>query len=78
MRNGKRSFTIEDARHNDGCPTKFANKGYSGEFTSSSPGSAASKAVSGLCRVKKIKGRCSLYVAVRETTRGSKKKVFKF
>ena len=77
MSNKNRTFTIVDARHSDGCPTKFSNKGYSGRF-SSTPGSAASKSASGLCRVKKIKGRCSLYVAVRETTRGSKKKIFKY
>lgn len=78
MRNGKRSFTIVDARHNDGCPTKFANKGYTGEFVSSTPAGAASKAASGLCRVKRIKGKCSFFVSVRETTQGSNKKVFKY
>ena len=78
MRNGKRSFTIQDARHNDGCPTKFSSKGYTGEFVSSTPAGAASKAASGLCRVKRVKGRCSLFVAVRETTQGSSKKVFEY
>lgn len=72
-----RTFTILDARHTDGCPTKFSSKGNSGRF-GRNPSSAASKAASGLCRVKRIKGRCSLYVAVRETTQGSKKKVFRY
>lgn len=78
MRKGKRSFTINDARHTDGCPTKFSSKGYTGEFASSSPAGAASKAASGLCRVKRIKGKCSIFVSVRETTQGSKKKVYKY
>lgn len=77
MSNKNRTFTIVDARHSDGCPTKFSNKDYSGRF-SSTPGSAASKAASGLCRVKRIKGKCSLYVAIRETTRGSSNKVFRY
>jgi hypothetical protein len=79
--NGKkvRSFTITDAAHIDGCPTKFSNKDYTGEFTSSTyPSRAASKAVSKLCRVKRVKGQCTLYVKIRETTRESKKKEFSY
>lgn len=74
-----RSFTITDAAHIDGCPTKFSNKDYTGDFTSSStPARAASKAVSQLCRVKRVKGQCTLYVKIRETTRESKKKEFSY
>ena len=72
-----RTFTILDARHVDGCPTKFSSKGYTGRLRRN-PSSAASKAASGLCRVKRIKGKCTLFVAVRETTQGSKKKVYRY
>lgn len=64
----KRSFTIADAKHVDGCPTKFASKGYTGTYTGSNPAQAAKKAFSQLCRVKRVRGACSLYVSVRETT----------
>ncbi len=65
-------YTIESAYHSDGCPTKFKGKNGSGRFTSKVPSLAAKKAVSSLCQRKKIKGRCSLYVVIRETTQGSK------
>tara|TARA_A100001015_G_C14420438_1_gene492677 strand:- start:38 stop:481 length:444 start_codon:yes stop_codon:yes gene_type:complete len=72
----ERRFTIENAYHSDGCETKFKNKGYSGVYVSSNPSSAARKAFSQLCRVKRIHGRCTLIIAIRETTQGSSKKVF--
>ena len=74
----KRNFTIHAAYHSDGCPTKFKNKDYSGHFVSSSPSGAAKKALTQLCRVKKIKGRCTLYVEIRETTQGSHNKPFMY
>ena len=74
----KRRFTMENAYHADGCETKFKNKGYSGVYVSSNPASAARKAFSQLCRVKKVHGRCALFIAVRETTQGSSKKVFHY
>lgn len=70
----KRTFTIHDARKTDGCPTKFKNKDYSGVYVSSNPAGAAKKALTQLCRVKNIKGQCSLFLTMRETTQGSKKK----
>jgi hypothetical protein len=81
LANGKkvRTFTIENAAHSDGCPTKYKHLKYSGVFTHSKiPARAASKAVSELCRVKRIRGQCTLYVALRETTQESKKKVYTY
>ena len=69
----KRTFTIHDARKAGGCKTKFSIKGYTGLFKSSTPSAAASKAFTKLCRAKKIKGQCTLYITMRETTRGNNK-----
>lgn len=72
----KRTFTIHAVLKSNGCPTKFQNKDYTGVYKSNSPSGAASKALTQLCRVKAIKGQCSMVISIRETTRGSKKKVF--
>jgi hypothetical protein len=74
----KRTFTIHDAMHSDGCQTKFSNKHYTGVYVSSSPSGAAKKALSQLCRVKNIHGQCTLYIVIRETTQGSAKKHFSY
>lgn len=78
VKDNKRTFTINDAKHTDGCPTKFLNKDYSGVYVSRTPAGAAKKALTQLCRVKKIKGQCSLFISMRETTQGSAKKVFDY
>jgi hypothetical protein len=70
----ERSFTINNAYHVDGCPTKFSNKDYTGRFISRDPYSAAAKALSHMCHVKNIRGQCTLYIEMRETTQGSKHK----
>jgi hypothetical protein len=70
----EKTFTIVQAYHSDGCPTKFEGKSGSGRFVSETPSASAKKAMSSLCQRKKIRGRCSLYVVIRETTRGSKHK----
>lgn len=74
----KRSFTINDAKHGEGCSSKFKHNDYTGDYVNNNAMAAASKAVTQLCRVKKIKGSCSLYVEMRETTQGSKKKLYKY
>lgn len=66
-----RSFTVVDARRIDGCPTKFAIRGDTGRYISRDPRGAAKKAFSRLCRVKRIRGQCAMYLAVRETTQGA-------
>lgn len=78
MSTQKRHFTIEGAYHTDGCPTKFKGKSGSGRFTSQRPANSAAKALSSLCQRKKIKGRCSMYVVVRETTQGSTHKKYAY
>jgi len=73
-KSAKRTFTVHEARKSDGCPTKFKNKDYSGVYVSNGPAGAAKKALTQLARVKKSKGQFSLYLTMRETTQGSKKK----
>ena len=75
---GKRSFTINNAYHVDGCPTKFSHKDYTGRFLGISAQRAASKALSELCRVKRIRGQCTLYIEMRETTQGSSGKLYAY
>lgn len=72
----KRTFTVNNAYHVDGCPTKFSRGDYSGRYTSRTPDSAAKKALRQLCTVKNIKGRCTLYIEIRETTQGSDHKLY--
>ena len=75
---GKRSFTIHNAAHVDGCPTKFSHADYTGRYNSHTPARAALKALNNLCKVKRIHGRCTLYIEMRETTQGSAHKVFAY
>ena len=62
----------------NGCVTKFNADGRYTAGKSGGPRSAASKAFSQLCRVKNIKGQCTFYVTVAETTRGSSDKEFTY
>lgn len=73
---GERSFTIESATHVDGCPTKFSHKDYTGRYVAHRPAHAAGKAMTNLCNVKKVRGQCTLFIKMRETTQGSANKVF--
>lgn len=66
-----RSFTVVDARRIDGCPTKFAIRGETGRYIGKDPRGAAAKAFTRLCRVKRIRGQCAMYLSVRETTQGA-------
>lgn len=49
---------------------------YSINRDSGSPRSAASKAFTQLCERRRSKGQCEVRFAIRETTQGSKKKVY--
>jgi hypothetical protein len=69
---GLRSFKVVDVRKHSGCETKFR----SGRFISRTPVGAARKAFNDLCRVKKIRGVCTLHVVVKDTTKGSKGKEY--
>jgi hypothetical protein len=62
----------------NGCVTKFNADGRYTAGKSGGPRSAASKAFSQLCRVKNIKGQCTFYVTVAETSRGSSDKEFTY
>ena len=75
---GKRTFTINNAYHVDGCKTKFSHKDYTGRFVKHSAQRAAMNALTELCHVKNIKGQCSLYIEMRETTQGSKHKLYEY
>lgn len=75
---GKRSFTINNAYHVDGCKTKFSHKDYTGRYAGHSAQGAAQKALTELCHVKKIHGQCTLYIEMRETTQGSKHKLYAY
>jgi hypothetical protein len=75
---GKRSFTINHAYHVDGCPTKFSHADYTGRYKAHTPQRAAEKALIHLCHVKRIRGQCTLYIEMRETTQGSAHKVFAY
>lgn len=69
-----RRFTVHDARKANGCLTKFKSKEYSGIYESKTPSSAAMKALTQLCRAKKIKGQCTLFLTMREITQGNNTK----
>ena len=71
---GYRSFTVVDASKHGGCKTK----GKGGRYISRTPFGATKKAFNELCRVKKIRGVCTLTISVRETTVGSKGKIFTY
>lgn len=75
---GKRSFTINHAYHVDGCPTKFSHADYTGRYKAHTPQRAAEKALIHLCHVKRIRGQCTLYIEMRETTQGSEHKIFAY
>ena len=70
----KRSFQVSNVQNIDGCPTKFRQ----GRYLSTNPNGAAKKAFNGLCNLKRIKGKCTFLVTVRETTSGSNKKEFTY
>ena len=67
---GYRSFTIAGAAKRAGVATK----GLGGRFINKAPADAARKAFTELCRIKKIRGICTLFVTMKETTKGSKNK----
>ena len=75
---GKRSFTINNAYHIDGCKTKFSHKDYTGRFVGKSAQRQAEKALTELCHAKGIRGQCTLYIEMRETTQGSKHKLYAY
>ena len=71
-RSGYRSFTVEAVSKVNGCETKFRG----GRYINKRPEGAARKAFNELCRVKRIRGKCALYLKMKETTKGGSSKVF--
>jgi hypothetical protein len=74
-KDGMRSFTVVNATKHGGCKTKF---GSGGLYRSRTPVAAAKKAFNELCRIKKIRGICTLFITVKETTRNSKNKEYTY
>jgi hypothetical protein len=68
----KRSFTVEKIETSNGKSKGASNLG--GRFISSTPAGAAKKVGSKVCRESDVKGRCVLYITIRETTRESNHK----
>ena len=69
-----RTFKVVKTTRQGKCDTKFKP----GRYIGKTPVSAALKAFNQLCRVKKIRGVCTLNVTVQETTRGSEGKQFTY
>lgn len=72
--NEYRTFKVVSALKNN-CPTKVNSNS---TYVSRNPMAAAKKAFSGLCNKKRIRGRCTLIVTVRESTSGEDKKEFSY
>lgn len=73
MNKGDRSFTV-DALYKSGSRLRKTG----GRYISITPAGAAKKAFSQYYREHNIKGKITLEVHVKETTRGSSGKVFKY
>jgi hypothetical protein len=71
-----RSFTVEKIETSSGKKKGSENLG--GRFISSTPAGAARKVGSKVCRSSNVKGQCTLYVTIRETTQGSNHKEFTY
>lgn len=74
MKDHQRSFSVVGAKKVNGCNTSH----HEGRYLSTTPRGAADKAFTQHCRMKKIKGRCTLFMTMRETTRGSKGKEYTY
>ena len=71
----KKTYKVVKVTRQGNCPTKFKPGRYTSKY---GPSSAAKKAFNNLCRLKNIRGQCTLWVTVKETTRGSKHKEFTY
>jgi hypothetical protein len=66
-KDGLRSFRVVEVSKHGGCRTKF-NAG--SRYINKDPVQAAQKAFTEACRIKNIRGQCTLIVTVQDTTRG--------
>lgn len=71
-----RTFTVVHAETTTGRVKSIENLG--GVYRSRTPVGAAKKAATKICGKSAIRGRCTLIVHVRETTRGSAKNVYAY
>ena len=71
---GYRSFTVINVGKHGGCRTKFRP----GRYVNKTPNGAARKAFSEFCRLKRIRGVCTLFITIQETTQGSNHKMFTY
>ena len=69
LKSGKSSFRVVGVFKSNGCPTKFPEEN---RFESSSPEGAVRKAFTQYCNRKKIRGQCSLFIKVENTTNDHK------
>ena len=74
MLGDKRSFTVERIKMSNG--KEKGKKNIGGRFVSSTPSGAAKKVGSKVCSESSVKGRCVLYITIRETTLESKHKQY--
>lgn len=74
MKEGYRSFTIVHIS----SKSKGKKSKEGGRYISRTASGAAAKAFNRECKSSKIKGQCTLAVVLRETTQGSKKKLYRF
>ena len=75
MDKGKKSYKIVHVKKSNGCITKH---NHDSRFISKTPSGAAKKALTALCSQKSIKGVCTFYITLQESTRGSNKKQFTY
>jgi len=74
--NSKRSFTVTEVKTIHQHIKGRENLG--GVYKSTTPVSAAKKAITKICRQSKIHGRCTMIITIKETTRGSANKEYKY
>lgn len=74
MNKGQRSFSVIHLK----SQSKGAKTKEGGRYISKTPMGAALKAFNRECRSSKIKGQCSLVTILRETTSGSKHKLYRY
>ena len=70
-----RSFKIVNVKNSKGGNKKFNPDS---RFISSNPISAARKALTKICQMTNVRGRCSFVITIQETTQGSNKKEFRY
>ena len=70
-----RSFAVVGVQKESGCATKY---NVESRLVSSNPRSAAMKAFSRLCNLKRVRGKCTLVVTVTDTTQGARTKGKKY